>query len=223
MMMNGWWVAELWFQDPPTLVSWIFWVIASITLHELGHGWAALRAGDDTPRRTGHMTWNPVVHIGWFGLIAFAIFGLAWGVMPVNPSRFRGRHDEAKVAFAGPAMNLSLAALCILLGALWLRFGMAGAAPAVLRENLWTFFVIGSSVNMLLFILNLIPLPPLDGSRILESFLPGANSWATTQGGQMVALAAFVGIFFFLGPEIFGFAITTTLTAVVALAQAVGA
>jgi Zn-dependent protease len=201
------------------LASWIFWVIFSISLHELGHGWAAIRAGDNTPRETGHMTWNPIVHIGWFGLVAFAAFGLAWGAMPVNPSRFRGRHADATVAFAGPGMNLSLAVVCIVLGAIWLCFGMSGRAPALLGENLWTFFVIGSSVNLLLFALNLIPLPPLDGARILESFVPGANSWAMSQGGQMLALAVFVGVFIFLGPELFDFAIHATLTAIVALAQ----
>ncbi len=221
-MTGGWWVAELWASNPPMLVSWVFWVIASITLHELGHGWAAIRAGDNTPRETGHMTWNPIVHIGWFGLIAFAIFGLAWGMMPVNPSRFRGRHDGAKVAFAGPAMNLSLAAACVVLGALWLRFGMTNIGLTALAENLWTFFVIGSSVNLLLFTLNLIPLPPLDGSRILESYVPGANNWALTQGGQLFALAVFIGIFFFLGPEIFQFSISSSLRAIVALAGAIG-
>ena len=72
MSGTGWWIADLW-QGGQTvlLVSWIFWVIVSICLHELGHGFAAIWEGDDTPRRTGHMTWNPMVHIigGYQGLL----------------------------------------------------------------------------------------------------------------------------------------------------------
>ncbi|MDP7006011.1 MAG: hypothetical protein QF718_07365, partial [Phycisphaerales bacterium] len=88
--MSGWWVHELWNAGRGTeLVSWIFWVIASITLHELAHGWAAIWEGDDTPRVTGHMSANPIVHMGLPSLILFLILGIAWGMMPVNPYRFR--------------------------------------------------------------------------------------------------------------------------------------
>src|SRR5690606_22231882 len=98
-----------------------------------------------------------------------------------------------------------------------------GSLPPILGENLWTFFVIGSSVNLLLFILNLIPLPPLDGSRILETFIPGANSWVRSSGGQILALVIFVGVFFFLGAEIFAFSTRATITTIVSLAEAIGA
>ncbi|MBT5381502.1 MAG: site-2 protease family protein, partial [Phycisphaerae bacterium] len=91
-------------------MSWIFWVLLSITLHELAHGWAAIWEGDKTPIETGHMSANPVVHMGRFSLIVFALIGFAWGLMPVRPWRFRhGRLGEAIVAIAGPAMNLALA------------------------------------------------------------------------------------------------------------------
>src|SRR5262249_8984123 len=105
----NWWVAEIWNQSPVLLVSWIVWVIGSIVLHELAHGWAALWCGDRTPIETGHMTWNPLVHMGQMSLLMFALVGIAWGQMPVDPSRFRGRYDDAKVALAGPLMNLALA------------------------------------------------------------------------------------------------------------------
>ena len=58
-----WWVAELLRDSPMLLASWVVWVIGSIVLHELAHGWAAIRQGDDTPRALGHMTWNPIVHM----------------------------------------------------------------------------------------------------------------------------------------------------------------
>ena len=86
-------------------------VVISITLHELGHGAAALWQGDETPRLLGHMTLDPRAHmppISW-GLLL--LVGIAYGLMPVNPSRFRSKHGDALVAFAGPAVNLILAAL----------------------------------------------------------------------------------------------------------------
>ncbi len=97
----GWWAAQLWQTSPVLLISWVFWVIASITLHELGHAWAAIRLGDDTPIHTRHMTVNPIVHMGPMSLIAFALLGFAWGSMPINPSRLRGTHAHAIVAAAG--------------------------------------------------------------------------------------------------------------------------
>ncbi len=170
--MTHWWVAELWELDRVILVSWVFWVIGSIVLHELGHGWAALRAGDRTPIETGHMTWNPVVHLGVPSLFVFALVGLAWGAMPVNRDRFKRRSDEAIVAAAGPAMNFGLAVVCHVLLAVWI--GAAGrywfesfAAPDWLFKNMQTFLRAGGALNLLLLALNLMPVPPLDGSGIL--------------------------------------------------------
>ena len=74
-----WWVHDLWMSGRGfELICWIFWVIASITLHELAHGGVAIWEGDDTPRVTGHMTANPVVHMGVQSIIAFLIIGIAW-------------------------------------------------------------------------------------------------------------------------------------------------
>ena len=70
-----WWVSDYYQHDPMLLVSWIFWVVASIALHELAHGYVAIRCGDDTPYHSGHMTWNPLVHMGQTALIMFALFG----------------------------------------------------------------------------------------------------------------------------------------------------
>src|SRR5688572_29409894 len=108
--MSGWWMGNLAAQrEYALLVSWIFWVLFSITLHELAHGWAALWQGDDTPRRLGRMTPNPIVHMGWVSLLMFAIVGIAWGVMPVDPSRFRWKRKGRTIVYgAGPAMNVAL-------------------------------------------------------------------------------------------------------------------
>ena len=75
------------------IVGWLFWIIASITLHELAHGWAAV-ARRSTPRALGHMTASPMVHMGPMSLIALALVGIAWGAMPVNPQNFAWAESE---------------------------------------------------------------------------------------------------------------------------------
>ena len=184
----GWWVADLLEQDPAMLVSWIVWVIGSIILHELAHGWAAIKLGDRTPIETGHMTWNPLVHMGGMSLIMFAIVGIAWGMMPINPARIRGRHGEAIVAAAGPAMNVALAILAMLLGGVWIAFGQSAGEP--FYTNVITFFFAGAFLNLILAGLNLLPVPPLDGGRILASFSSTVRMWMMDQQKMMIAMFA---------------------------------
>jgi Zn-dependent protease len=198
----------MWSTSPILLVSWVFWVICSITLHELSHGWAAIRCGDRTPIETGHMTWNPIVHMGPTSLIMFAVTGITWGAMPINPARFRGRYDEAKVAFAGPAMNLLLATLCTLAFGLWI--GTAGgrwfsgvSANQVLYHNVQIFLRVGVMLNIMLFLFNLLPVPPLDGSRVLSSIHPGYRRMLEGPNAGQIALGLFVVLFLFGGKYIF--------------------
>jgi Zn-dependent protease len=143
-------------------------IVISIVLHELAHGWTAIRLGDDTPIHQGRMTGNPLVHMGPFSIVALLIAGIAWGQMPINPTRLRGRYAEAKVAAAGPAMNLGLAVVCLVGLGLFYRFG-----PPITRDtwqaNLAFFLQIAGTLNLLLMMFNLIPIPPLDGSHILAN------------------------------------------------------
>ncbi len=210
--MRTWWVTNLLHTPGGTvvLVSWLVWVVGSIVLHELGHGWAALACGDDTPKATGHMTWNPLVHMGWPSLIVLALLGIAWGVMPVNPANFRGRFDDAIVALAGPMMNVALALACMVLFAVWV--GAAGgfwfgvSAPESLYDNVRTFLLIGAKLNIALAIFNLLPVPPLDGSRIAASIVPGARELLSTGVGQVAALLVLVGLFMYGGGLLFSVA-----------------
>ena len=176
-MGTGWWIADLWQAGQTVqLVSWIFWVIFSICLHELAHGVAAIWEGDQTPRITGHMTWNPLVHMGGMSLLLFAFIGFAWGMMPVNPNNFRHqRFGEAIVAFAGPLVNLVLAIILLSGSGLW--SGLVSSKP---EASQWTlnasvFLWTGGWINLILLALNLLPFPPLDGSRILGSFSYGLS------------------------------------------------
>lgn len=197
-MTPSWWAANLYEISPVLLVSWIFWAIFSVVLHELGHGWAALRCGDTTPRDLGHMTWNPVVHMGMFGVIVFALLGLAFGAMPVDPSRMRGRHAYAYVCFSGPTMNLGLAVTCALAAAVWIRFAPGAVSPQGLT-NVLLFLQVGVGLNCMLFIFNLIPVPPLDGSRIAAHYIRPYADFLETDAGKFFSFFGFALLFLFGG------------------------
>lgn len=147
-------------------------LIPSVILHEVAHGVVALRFGDETAQRAGRLTLNPVRHIDPFGTIILptllalsgaGTFGYAKPV-PVNPSRMRRPRDHGLVtSLAGPATNIVLAVAA----ALALRAVGPGSGGLV-RDALVSFGV----VNVVLAAFNLIPLPPLDGSAVVERFLP---------------------------------------------------
>lgn len=218
--MRDWWVSYYWDKDPVFLGSWIIWVIFSICLHELGHGFAAIRRGDDTPIHTGHMTWNPMVHMGGISLIMFALFGFTWGAMPIDPSRFRGRYAEAYVAAAGPFVNLSLAVLCALADALWVTFGK-GVPPHV-DHNLHTFLWTGAMLNVFGMFFNLIPIPPLDGSRILADFVPSFDRLMRTEKGALIGLFTFALLFMWGGKVMWGVTFRATDATLETLTRAFG-
>lgn len=197
-MPSGWWVADLWSVSPVLLVSWVFWVLASIILHELAHGWTAIRLGDRTPIETGHMTWNPLVHLGVPSLVLFALLGMAFGSMPVNEHRLRGRYAPSLVAVAGPVMNVLLAGVLVLALALWTAYG---TAPDPLNQNLRLFFFSGAALNVVLALFNLVPVPPLDGSRIAADIVPAYRALLDSEAGRVLMVIGLV-VMFTLGGRI---------------------
>ena len=145
------------------------------------------------------MTANPYVHMGGLSLIVFAILGFAWGMMPVNPSRFRHRRwGDAIVAGAGPAMNILIAFVCLTSVGIW-----QGMAPTPVLEQIeieWqtrvqNFLLLGGWLNLILCLLNLIPVPPLDGSRILASFSWKIRELYRHPQAQLFGLFLFLVIF----------------------------
>ena len=161
-------------KDPRFFFAMLITIVVSICLHELAHGFAAIWLGDRTPIESGHMTLSPIVHMGIASLICLLLAGIAWGAMPVNPSRQRGKYAQAIVAAAGPAMNILLAILALTSLGLWMRFDTRPVSelsePLVNLQYLLRVF---GWANVLLALFNLIPLPPLDGSRILANFSEG--------------------------------------------------
>lgn len=157
--------AELLLRDPARFVAWVAVVAFSVCVHETAHAWTAYVEGDDTAVRNGYGTLDPRRLMGWPALIALALFGIAWGSVPVIPSRFRHPWSEALVAFAGPGTNLVLAVICGLAYALTLRLA-PGAEPLLL------VFRTGLEANCLLGVLNLLPVPPFDGWAIASFVVP---------------------------------------------------
>ena len=174
-------------------LAWVLVVVISIVLHELAHGWTAMRLGDPTPAQTGRLTGNPLVHMGPFSIAALLIAGIAWGSMPVDHSRLRGRYAESWVSLAGPAMNLLLAVVSLVGLGLLLRFDALPAA--VWAENLDRFLRIAGMANLLLCLFNLLPVPPLDGSHVLANLHRGYANFISDPSKQGVFIFMFIGAF----------------------------
>jgi Zn-dependent protease len=165
--------------EPTWLITLGILLFTSMPLHEFAHAWAAFELGDDTAARRGRLTLNPLVHMDVIGTITLAArTGFGWGKpVPVIRSRLRGnrRASHALVSVAGPFSNFLLAMLAAVpfrLG--WLDLSRAFTPSSITFESvLWQFI----GINLGLMIFNLIPIPPLDGSRILAWVLP--IRWAT--------------------------------------------
>ena len=166
------------------IVVWVLPVIFAITVHEVAHGWVAKKYGDNTASSQGRLTLNPIKHIDLFGTIILPglllitgtgfIFGWAKPV-PVDPRNFKNPlHDMAIVALAGPVSNLLMAVFWALI----VRLGVTiGAGTEAISLPLIYSGVAGISINLVLALINLFPIPPLDGSRILTGMLPSYWAW----------------------------------------------
>lgn len=162
----------------PHLIAAGLILLISFPVHEFSHAFAAYRLGDATAKLFGRLTLNPIVHFDPAGGILLLLssllgFGIGWAKpTPVNPNNLRGgRMSEAVVAAAGPASNLVLAAL----GAIPLRLLLQsnGDVPEIVLQTLATFVLI----NVALLIFNFVPIPPLDGSKVLFGLMSPRQSY----------------------------------------------
>lgn len=172
----------------------LFIIFCILPLHECAHGWMASKLGDNTARYNGRITLNPLASIDPFGALCILLFGFGWAkAVPVNPRNFKNpKRDMAITALAGPVSNL----LAALVGAL--VFNLIAVIPGVPRGLLiWLrfFFIYYVSINVMLAVFNLIPLPPLDGSRILGAFLSDRALYKYYQYQQYIMLGLIVLLF----------------------------
>ena len=152
-------------------------VLVAITFHEYCHGLVALWLGDPTAQRAGRLSPEPWAHIDWWGFLALLLVGFGWAKpVPIDPRYFRRpQRDMMWVGLAGPASNFVMAFVAALLLVAWARLGwgtagIAGAINLVVQAAL--------VLNVAFGVFNLIPIPPLDGSRVLAGVLPGAAARA---------------------------------------------
>lgn len=167
------------------IVVWALPVIFAITVHEVAHGWVAKKYGDNTAYAQGRLTLNPIHHIDPIGTIILPIVCLVLGgfifgwakPIPVNGRYFKNpRKDMAMVALAGPVANLLMA----LIWALIARVGVTVNIETVTLPLAY-MGIAGISINLVLAVLNLIPLPPLDGSRIITAILSNNMAYKYNQ------------------------------------------
>lgn len=162
-------------------VVWVLPVVFAITVHEVAHGWMAKKYGDNTAFLQGRLTLNPIKHIDWLGtviipgilLLTFTGFIFGWAKpVPVDARNFKNpKQNMAIVALAGPVSNILMATGWALLA----RLGVTLNLDFVSLPLIYTG-IAGITINLVLALLNLLPIPPLDGSRILTGLLP--NRWA---------------------------------------------
>jgi Zn-dependent protease len=184
-------------------------LLLALTLHEYAHGYVAYRLGDPTARDAGRLTLNPLSHLDPIGTIAFFFIKFGWAKpVPVNPYYFKNpRQDMLWVALAGPVTNLLLAvASAVLLKGL---VGTASVIPytpmlEAILVPLYNMLIASVWINLVLCIFNFLPIPPLDGGRILTGLLPEdlARTYASFEryGFIVILLLAFSGV---LGMVIF--------------------
>ena len=164
--------------DPSWMLAVLGIIFVALPIHEMAHAAAAVALGDDTPRRQGRYTLNPLAHIDPFGAVLIALTGFGWA-KPVqwNPNNVRidQRLASILVSLAGPISNLILAALGIFVGSWLLAMPSVQALSVVALDMVYGFFQSFIYINALLFVFNLLPIPPLDGSHVLFALLPGDN------------------------------------------------
>ena len=180
----------------PLSPTFIIAILLALSVHEFAHGYAAWKLGDPTAKYAGRLTLNPLAHLDMLGTLMFLAVGFGWGKpVPIDPRYFRNvKLGTTLTALAGPASNLLFAALTVALWKALFSFSMgeAGMFALFLHELLHDLLFI----NLGLMAFNLLPIAPLDGSKILAVFIPAHLEYAYEdflQRGPIILLVLLIG------------------------------
>jgi Zn-dependent protease len=175
-------------------------LVLSLSVHEFAHAWVAWRLGDDTAQRSGRLTLNPLSHIDPIGTVLLPLLGIPFGwakPVPINPARFRRSVRMSTgtmlTAAAGPLSNVVLAVACTIGYGLAIRFAPEMALHGSGSRELLLLMI---QLNVALAVFNMIPVPPLDGSRVVEGLMPlrFRAAWeGFTRFAPFLLLAVFIG------------------------------
>ena len=201
------------FSDPLSLIFFVLSLLIAISVHEFSHALAADKLGDPTPRIDGRLTLNPLAHLDPIGTIALLIFHIGWGKpVIIDPFNLKNpRKDSAIISLAGPASNFLTAFLVALL----LRIPGVIQIPFILP---FSFSLLSLSVALGVF--NLLPIPPLDGSKILIGILPQniAHDWEQSLNQYGLFILIFLLFPFFGGEPLIGKIIWPVINFILSLA-----
>lgn len=177
-----------------SLFSLAFVVFCTMPVHEFAHAFVATKLGDQTPRLSGRLTLNPMAHIDPIGAIMIMLVGFGYAKpVQVNPRNFKNpKSGMAITALAGPISNILMAFIFIIL----MHLCALGNAANILVQAFYIFFYFAASINIGLAIFNLIPIPPLDGSRVLQLIIPNKYYYQFMKYERYIILIVFALIFF---------------------------
>lgn len=213
-----------------TILMWLPIILLSLSLHESMHAYAAYKLGDPTARNFGRVTLNPLKHLDPLGFVAMLLIGFGWAKpCPVNSRKFENpRKGMALTAFAGPLSNLALAFVFAIFASLTI---FISSLVPITTETMWyafyytyIFFYYGTFLNVSLAIFNLLPIPPLDGSRIVGLFLSPKAYFAYMQYERYIGIAFMVAVIVLgrMGISVIGWAVDPITDGILWLAGETG-
>jgi Zn-dependent protease len=202
----------------PEVITYVIILLTAFPVHEFAHAWTANHFGDDTPRRQGRLTLNPLAHLDLFGSLMLLLVGFGWAKpVMVNEYAIRRRSSAGPmwVALAGPLSNFAMA----ILAAIPFRLGLVTMSSIGLNQNtilpsLAYFLFLFIYVNLFLMLFNLLPLSPLDGEKVLGYFLPPnlASALESIRPYGSLILMALIFVLPMVGIDVIGIVITPTLS-----------
>ena len=185
-------------------------ILIAITVHEFAHAFTSHKLGDPTPKLQGRLTLNPLAHLDPIGLVCLILLGFGWGrPVQINPRYYKKpKRDIILVSLAGPLSNI----LLVIISAIAMRFLL----PVIPYATFWKMMQYMITINAVLCVFNLLPIPPLDGSKILLEILPLRNKYVLYQRVQMYSTIILLVLIY---TNIINLVLTPLVSGIIALAN----